>query len=229
MKITILGILLSFFILSCSNSIKSKQLPAYFEGEIHYTVKYQSLDGRFSNDFLVKEYGDTLIGKFKEDKYLMKQNTKGKYGSITMIYRLEESFVYYDYLNSDTIFRMDISEKEGELLDFKRNPDDQKNILGRSCESISLSYQPKDKNSGYENISATYHFDPALKLNPEKYKNFNTSYQNLIVKEAKSINLRTKLMNRPYFTVLYEAYKIIPKKIEEKEFSLKNKKVIVGI
>jgi len=214
---------------ACLTTNQTDKDELFFEGEVQYKVEYESMDQRLSKQFLINSYGDTLIGKVKEDKYIMYQNTKVPNGKTKMIYLLNEGIIYIEQSNSDTIYKMRLDEKEGPLIEFKRNKEDKLVILGDECESISIKFTPKKKNAFYKLIEAKYYFNTDYKLNPQKYTNHFTSYWNLFVNEAKSISVRNEIINHPYYKVVYEAFKITPMKISDDEFLIDKNKPIKEI
>jgi len=214
--------ILLVFLLSCN--IKNIPQNQYFEGEVHFKIEYESFNDNLAKELLVKELGSTLIGKVKEDKYLMYQNSSGDLGTTKIIYLLKENTGYVEYEKSDTIWQFNIDEEPGELLEVTKNTNDKKLILGDSCGSVTIRYIPKQ--SYVEQISCTYYFNPKYKLNPKFYQNHKDSYWNLFVNESKSISVRNEVMNYPHYKSIYQAQKIIVKNIKETEFNLPKNKII---
>lgn len=213
----------SAFAIVSATSIKQSK---YFEGKIHYRVNYVSLNPKLSEDFLIQQYGDTLIGYFQEDKYAFYQNSKSEWGSLSMIYLLEEGSIYWDYEKHDTIYKYNLLDKEGELIDFQLNNEDSLEIIGHNCKSISMTYHASPKTPYFTTIESKHYFSKDLGLNPEKYKKHNRSYWNKYVDTAKGINLRSEITNNPHFKVIYEAWNIDEKPISNQIFTINQAKFI---
>ncbi len=149
---------------------------AYFEGEVHFKVSCKSLDSRIPQEYLENEVGDSFIGKVKENKYLMIQNSNGELGNYKMIVLLDEGIGYEIYEKSDTIYKFSLLDNPDELLEVTMDEDFTRVILEDSCKSVTIKYKPSVTSGVIEYVEAKYFFNTKYKLNKEKYKNHNYTF-----------------------------------------------------
>lgn len=217
MKYITLFLLIEFLI---APKIIGQEDLEYFEGEVHFKISVKSLDENLPTAILEQELGNKLIGKVKEKKYLMLQNSSGELGNMKMIYLLEEGIGYIEYENRDTIEQFRIDTPPGELLEVKKNKEPKKEILGKLRESITIRYKPEKYSEYIDEISGTYYYHSDYKLNPAYYKNHKSEYWNLFVNESESISIRNEIVHYPLLEAIYEAEQIIVKEIGEEEFEI---------
>lgn len=203
-----------------SQQVLGQKSTKYFEGEVHFTISVKSLDENTPTAIFEQEIGNKMIGKVKEKKYLMLQNSGGELGHMKMIYLLEEGIGYIEYENRDTIEQFRIDTSPGELLEIKRNKQPKKEILGELRESVTIRYKPKMYSEYLDEVSGTYYFHSDYKLNPEYYKNHKSGYWNLFVNESGSISIRNEIVHYPLLEALYEVEQILVKEIDEEEFAI---------
>lgn len=200
--------------------ISGQENMGYFEGEVHFKISVKSLDESIPTAIFEQEIGNKLIGKVKEKKYLMLQNSGGELGNMKMIYLLEQGIGYVEYENRDTIEQFRIDTSPGELLEVKKNKHPKKEILGELRESVTIRFKPNKYSEYVDEVSGTYYYHPDYKLNPEYYKNHKSEYWNLFVNESKSISIRNEIVHYPLLEALYEVEQILVKEIREEEFEI---------
>lgn len=199
----------------------------YFEGEINYTTAYTSLNPSIPTDFLETELGTSFTAYIKEDRYVMLNHATGEKGWAKVTIRLDQGYSYTETEKSDTIVKSKFGNDNNELLKFKRNTDDKKEVLGTLCESVTISYKPINTKTYFHKFNGTYYFDPQYKLNVELYKNYTDGYWNLFVEESGAISIRNETEYFPLFKVIQEAISIEKKEIPLHIFEPNPSKVIV--
>jgi len=219
-------LLFTFFIGSIQLTAQENK-NSYFEGEVHFRVSCRSLDSRIPQEYLENEIGDSFIGKVKENKYLMIQNTNGIHGNYKAIMLLDEGIGYEIYEKSDMIYRFSLLENPDELIEVALNEDDSKVILEDTCKSVTIKYKPSGTSDVIEYVEAKYYFNSNYKLSKEKYKNHNYSFWNKFVDKSGSISVRNEILTYPLYETVYQAVEIIEKEIAEEEFEIDVNKIIV--
>lgn len=220
MKKTILSI--SFFLIF----IYSLKAQEFFEGELNYKIEYQSSNESIPNAILEREFGKTFTAFVKEDRYAMIYHAEGKQGWMKVIVRLDEGYTYTEFEKSDTIVKTKFGKESNELIEFKRNPDDKREILGNECESITLQYRPKGSDSFFQEMRGKYYFNPKYRLNPKLYSDHTEGFWNLYVQESESISIRNEIEYFPLFKTIQEVTSIVEKKVDETIFEPNKSKAI---
>ncbi len=198
----------------------------YFEGQIEYKIEYELLNPNISKDYLYTELGNSFTAYVQEDRYAMIYHGKGQLGWMKIIVRLDQGYSYTEYEKKDTISKTKFGLEKNKLLEFNRNSDNKKEVLGELCESITIEYKPSDPKSFFQTYKGKYYFNPKYKLNSDLYKNYTDGFWNLFVKESKSISIRNETEFYPLFKANQEAVSIDKKKIPTKIFEPNNQKVI---
>jgi len=206
-------ILLLFFI---SNAYGQE----YFEGEIHYKISYEPMNQKIPIAYLEKEMGSSFTAYVQEDRYLMKYHAEGENGWMKIIVDLKEGYTYTESEKQDTISKTKFGINTDKLINFARNIEDKKQLLGEECESISISYEPSDPRAFYQTFNGKYYFNPKYKLNAKLYENYSDGFWNLYVKEAQSISVRNETEFYPLFRSIQEAVSIEEKVIPDDMFDL---------
>ncbi len=199
----------------------------YFEGEIHYTITYETLNKNVPISYLETEMGRTFSAYIQENRYIMVFDTEGQNGWTKIMVALEEGYTYTEFQNSDTIAKTKFGLEKNHLINFQRNKDLKKQVLNEICESITISYQPSDPNSFYTTFNGTYYFNPKYKLNTKSYEHYTDGFWNLFVNEAQSISIRNETEFYPLFKSVQEATSIEPKEISDEMFELNPSKVVI--
>lgn len=207
------NVLLFYILLVVSTMYGQK----YFEGEINYKIEYESINPNIPKEYLETELGKSFTAYVKEDRYAMIYHGTGQQGWMKIIVRLDQGFSYTEFEKSDTIMKTKFGKEKDELIEFKRNKNDQKIILGQSCESISIAYKATNSESFFQTFKGKYYFDPRYKLNKNLYEKYTDGFWNLFVKESESISIRSETAFYPFFKVVQEAISI---EIKEMSFSL---------
>ncbi len=197
----------------------------YFEGEIKYKVEYESLDNRIPKEMFEKEFGKSFSAYVKEDRYAMVYHATGQQGWMKVIVRLYEGYTYTEFEKSDTISKVKFGKEKNKLLNFIKNKDDKKEVLGELCESITIEYE-LDPDAFFPTQKGKYYFNPKYKLNSALYKNYTDSFWNLYVKESESISIRNEVEYQSIFKSISEATSIVSKEISFEVFKPNAAKVI---
>lgn len=211
-----------------SNEYLNSQELEFFEGDIEFSITYESINPNISEEFLESILGDKMIGIVKHDKYKTIKPSSAGFSGRSIYYFLDENTGYIDYDDKDTIFKFKLDESPGYLIEMKEENKDKKEILGQKCPSILIDYVPNDQ-SNFTRITGRYYYDSRFKLDPEKYKNHKESFWNLYVEKSGSISVRNEITNYPIYKSIYQALKVIPKEVDDSEFELNPKKIIVEI
>ncbi len=207
--------------------VSSGYAQNYFEGEIYYQIVYDSSSNKLSKNSLIQEMGDSLTAYIKPDKFVLKHNTKGKYGRKRTIFLLAEGFSYIEYEKYDTILKFDLKKKSGELVSFEHNRDERKFVLNQLCESITIEFKSTDKDDYFQKKTGKYYFSSEkYKLNPEFYKNYRSNFWNLYVEKSGSISLWNEIEYFPIFKSTQQAYAIINTKVPDSLFEINTGKYI---
>ena len=198
----------------------------YFEGELNYNIEYESNNESISTNFLKKEFGVSFTAYVKEDKYAMIYYGKGQKGWMKVIVRLDEGFKYTEFEKSDTIVKTKFGKEKNDLISFKQNTDEKKEILGTECESITIEYEEGDSDSFIKEVRGKYYFDPKYKLNSALYSKYTDGFWNLYVKESESVSIRNEVEFYPLFKSIQEVTSIVEKKIDNTMFEPNKEKII---
>jgi len=199
----------------------------YFEGEMYFHIDYELIDNKISKNNLIKQMGDSVVAYLKEDKFVLLHNSKGKLGKRKTIFLLNEGFNYVDYEKSDTIMRFNLNKISGKLLNFNRNLHENKPILNELCESITIEFESTNKEDFFQKHKGKYYFSANnYKLNPKYYRNYESNFWNLFVKESTSISLRNEVEYYPLFKSIQQVYGTIKRKIPDSVFQLNKNKYI---
>ncbi len=198
----------------------------YFEGEVHFDISNLSLNKMIPKEILDPEAGTKMIGKVKRNKYITYINTSGKKGKTKVIYLLEEAIGYIEYENSDTITKISLEENKDKLLEIKLNKTDKKEILGDSCESISMKFIPDENYGIVSSVHEVHYFNPKYRLDKKLYVTHKVNFWNQFVNLSGSISVRNENIVYPLFKTVMEATQIIEKEISEEEFKLNPSKIV---
>jgi hypothetical protein len=209
-----LRLLQSFFFLILISNVYGQD---YFEGEINYKIEYETLNPNIPASYLETELGKSFTAYVKEDRYAMIYHATGQQGWMKIIVRLDQGYSYTEFQKSDTIVKSKFGTENNELIEFKRNLEDKKLVLGELCESITINYKPTDPKSFFQTFRGKYYFDPKYKLNANLYKNYTDGFWNLYVKESESISIRNETEFSPLFRAIQEAISI---EIKDTPFSM---------
>lgn len=199
----------------------------YFEGQIEYQVKYESLNKNIPSSYLSYVLGDLFTAYVQEDRYVMLYNSKADKGWSKTIIRLDEGYSYVEFEKSDTIFRSRLNELKNKLIEIKKNPNKKKSVLGELCPSISLKYVSLDPKSIIKISEGVHYYNPKYRLNPEKYKKYTSGFWNLYVDHSESISIQNEHTYEGFFKSVSIANKIELKEIPDEMFELNKGKIIV--
>ena len=199
----------------------------YFEGQIDYTVAYESLNENIPEKYLATLMGDAFTAYIKEDKYVMIYNSKGEQGWSKTVVRLDEGYSYFEYENSDTIIKSRLDQNTDKLIEIKHDTDHKKSILGEDCESIVLKYESTDPNYPFKITDGRHYFNPKYKLNPEQYKHYTSGFWNKYIDLSGSVSIRNEHVYKGFFKSVSEAVKIDKKDISDNIFTFDDSKTII--
>lgn len=218
------------FILLVLATYLNAQSQEYFEGEVHFKTKYEPLLENISEELLVREFGDTLIGYVQENRYIMESNTSGASGGQTLLMLMDENLIYFIQEKSDTIFAYPIDKSEDELLDIHKIKNETKTILGDVCPALILNTKSKNPQSPFTVTLGRYYYNPKYKLNKKAYQNHNSGHWNSFVNESGAISVRNEVRREPIYKSVMEAFLILPKEIPNELFDITNyDKIIVTL
>ncbi|MDT0539075.1 hypothetical protein [Croceitalea sp. P059] len=214
-------LVLAFFILSFLSYSQE-----YFEGKIHYTIEYETINKNIPDGYLETQMGDSFNAFVKEDKYIMVHNGTGELGAMKTIIRLDEGFSYVIYENSDTIYKSPLNLEKNKLLILKKVTNEKKEVLGEMCDYVSIDYENNDPNSFFKVVRGKHFFNPKYKLNPEKYKNHTSGFWNQFVDLSQSICIRNEHEYEGLFKSVSYATEIKQENIPEAMFLMDSTKII---
>lgn len=206
--------------------ISSMSAQEFFEGELNYTISYETMNENISPEILEVEFGKSFTAYVKEDRYAMIYHATGQQGWMKVIVRLDQGFSYTEFEKSDTITKSQFGKNPGTLIKFSRNRDDKRNVLGEDCESITLHYQPDESEPFFQEMRGKYYFNPKYRLNASLYSGYTDGFWNLFVEESESISIRNETEFYPLFKANQEATSIIEKEIDSLIFEPNKNKVI---
>jgi len=217
---------LACLVASCprnSTKASTQSITDYFQGEVYFSIDVQSLNPEMPDSVFTQFTGTDMIGYVGEDHYKV-QFFSGDYLLTEVYYDLIEKKIYYDGINSDTIYWASLEKEPGELISAKRNQKEKKKIRGAIRESITITYIPIDPY--LERIEGTYYFDETHKLNKSKYVNHKSNFWNLFIRESGSISIRNEVYYYPFYRATYQAHKIVERPISPKELEVPDNKII---
>ena len=218
-----LKIFQAFIVFICISMTNAQE---YFEGKIEYTVTYETLSPDIYVSYLEKEIGTSFTAYIQEDRFAMIYHATGEQGWMKTIIRLDENYTYVEFEKSDVIIKTKFGSQDYNFIALKRNPKDQKEILGELCESVSIEYDDQNSDPFYKNFKGTYYFNPKYKLNTKLYKNYTEGFWNLITEETGTISLRNESEYGNLFKSVEQATSIEQKSIPNVMFEPnKSKKV----
>ncbi|MEI6122010.1 MAG: hypothetical protein WCQ95_00140 [Bacteroidota bacterium] len=174
-----------------------------FEGVITY--KIDIIPNRIIS---LKHYNsDTMVVYMKEGNYKqVYPNAKSLY-SVT--YVQSENKMYYFSKNYDTIIYKDAAIVDDTVVTTKRN-DSITQILGYNCKDIAYVLKHK---------KIVYYYAEQLPINPDYFKNYNTSCYNTYANDSKSVYLKL-IISTAEADIIFTALKIEQKLIDDSEFKL---------
>lgn len=199
----------------------------YFEGEINYEIEYQPVNSNIPKSFLENEIGSSFKAYIKEDKYAMKYNSTGQKGWMKIIVRLDQGYTYTEFEKSNTIIKTKFGNEHESLIEFKRNTEDKKEILGEQCESVTINYETKNPEATHKIVKGKYYFNPKYRINPELYKNYTDGFWNQFFTETESVSVRNEIEYLTLFKVIQEAKSIEKREIPSAMFEPNESKLII--
>ncbi|SFU42235.1 hypothetical protein SAMN05216480_10355 [Pustulibacterium marinum] len=208
-------------------AIAPLQAQDYFEGVVKYSVSYSPLHPDLSEEVLEREVGTRITALVKEDRYSMINNAKGKKGWRKVTVRLDEGYKYTEFQKSDTIYKEKLGTEAHTLLEFTRNKDPKKEILGKECESITIHYQIEDATNGLLEYKGTYYFHPDYRLNPEFYKQDTDGFWNKYVAASGALSLENHVTIPGFMEASQKVTAIEPKTIPDALFEPAVMKIII--
>ncbi|NAS13332.1 hypothetical protein [Poritiphilus flavus] len=199
----------------------------YFEGEVHFKINYEPLMDQISEELLIQEFGDTLIGYVQERRYIMETNTKGEMGRTRLIMMMDENYAYLDGDKSDTIYKYRLDKESAKLLRIEKKESETATVLGDVCPSVELDYETTDPNSYFKQSIGRYYYNPKYRLNKEAYANHESGFWNLYVNEAGAISVLNMVVTWPIYRSIMKAFKIHETKVPDKMFDLNQTQKII--
>lgn len=177
-----------------------------FEGEVLYSIKYQSKNPKMSNTQMEFLFGNWQSFGIKGGSY---KNTSNGKVLLWQIYKGSENKLYNKAANAETIFWIDVAVQKDEVLKTELNKGVTE-ILGYKCDELILTCK-----SGLQK----YYFNAELAINPETYKThkYGNWYDYLLL--SKAIPLKTIIENEQ-FVMEQVATAVKPKKVAEDYFNL---------
>ena len=179
----------TFFIVLFFSNVYGQE---YFEGKIEYAIEYEAINESIPIAFLQKEIGTSFTAYVKEDRYAMIYHATGEQGWMKLVVRLDQNCTYREYEKSDTIIKTSFGLEKNDLITFKHNSDNKKEVLGELCESITIIYKPTDKEAFFKTLKGTHFYNPKYKLNAKLYNNYTDNFWNLYVNESEAISIRNE-------------------------------------
>lgn len=214
----------SFFLLLIITNMSGQE---YFEGVLEYKVSYESFSESIPTELLENEFGTSFTAYVQEDRYAMVYHSTGQFGWMKVIVSLKEGYSYTEFENSDTITKSRLNIGQEELIEFKRNSDTKKMVLGELCESVTINFKPLASDSFYQEQRGTHYFNPKYKLNAKLYENYTDGFWNLFVAESNAISIRNETEFYPLFKKIDEATSIDTKAVPDAIFKLDPNKTVL--
>jgi hypothetical protein len=222
-KTTPLFFILLITLVSCKTSDSKTKADQYFQGDVNFIISYEPKSPE-AQEFIDNYMSTQMVGTVMENKYKISEMTKAL-GKVTTYYYLNESRIYYDIENSDTIKWYPLDKEPGELISVTKNEKEQKKVLGAYRESVTIKYISDSPYS--ERHEGTYYFHPQYKLNKELYANHKSGFWNLFVNKSGSISVFNEIYVVPLYKSTHEAIEIKEREVSEEEFILNPNKAIL--
>ncbi|MEW4922192.1 hypothetical protein [Algibacter sp. 2305UL17-15] len=204
-KGTLFIILFFLFSIQYTNS----QQKHFFEGIITYKIE--------SND---NGYGDTLTVYIKDGYIKNLYNTKHKGGIKEEILHPDKGMMYMKLVGVDTLYTYNIKKNDSsKLIEITNKESIEENILGRKCNMIEFKTKNIIDNNDYIFVYKYYYSPDYLKLNIERFENYNFGYASTVYSKAKSHCLKYE-MTSPAFHLKYIAIHILHKKLDSSLFNI---------
>ncbi|MCH7413122.1 hypothetical protein MM213_06485 [Belliella sp. R4-6] len=173
----------------------------YFEGYIHYTYEYFTLEG----ENITKQKQDVL---FKEQHYYIKEGNYVAFDQEEALIQLynQKGNVYY-YKNGDGVYKLDAGIWEQGKSNYSKGKKKAK-ILKYRCESVK-----KDK-------SVTF-YSNKIKVNPANFESHKFGdWSGYLEFTNGALALRIVTYYDDYYQVM-TANKIVPMKLDDSKFDIK--------
>lgn len=168
-----------------------------FEGQITYTITFQTKGNPREYGGMKDVFGDTLVVTFSKGQYAMEYTD----GRIQYIKYLRDNYQYRKMIWLDTLYFNDASIENSTLFSASKSETDTK-ILDREVDVVTIVT---------DQFKKFYYYDPDIYMNPKYFENHVFGYENKYYELAQSPYL--------YAEIVYDQLKVIFKaiKIEEKE------------
>ena len=230
MKI-ILQITIIAIILSCCSSTSKTNLNSelinnaetpYFEGEIHFTITYDSVPSNMNSKFLEDVIGSKMILVFKNGNHRKEYySPQGKL--------ISQRFLDLSVLKSfnirpdeDTVFWFDITKPDSKTNFTKINDTIIKDYKCITIRSKTLTPNPQNKEQNLV-IKSIYQAATELAVNPTWFSEYNEGNFNEMIKLTKSLVIET-YEKGPFWNTTIIADKIIWRKVKNNELEIENLK-----
>ncbi len=215
-----------YILLGCHSSKRTESTsgpePVYFEGEIHYSISYDSLPDYLNEKYLQRNLGVEMILVYKNGNQRKEFYSENGELLSTRYLDLQQNKSFSFQVDEDTVTWFDIRKPDTHAT-FSELSD---TIIGNNDYLVLYTTvrtpNPSDKKKDFE-VKTQFINSEQLPVNPEWFSNYREGNFNELIGLTKSMSIETHTYG-PFWNTSYVADSIIWRTVKDKEVEVEQLK-----